>query len=73
LLRASNGASAERIVAYLAQKRLVDINAVFFNYCELSDRKQILMRSLLVPESATSIKAVDEDEFTEPISSDNGQ
>ncbi len=45
--------SAERIINYLAQKQ-IGINAVFFNYCELSDNKQILVRSLLVPESVQS-------------------
>jgi hypothetical protein len=48
--------SAERIVNYLAQRHSIDINAVFFNYCELSGNRQILVRSVLVPESATAPK-----------------
>ena len=54
LVAAGLDASAERIVSYLAQRHSVDINAHFFNYCELSDGKQILVRSVLVPASATS-------------------
>lgn len=66
LVAAGLDASAERIVNYLAQRHSVDINAVFFNYCELSDNKQILVRSVLVPESATPPK-VGESGFTEAI------
>ena len=55
LVAAGLDASAERIVNYLARKS-VDINAVFFNYAELSD-EQIIVRSVLVPESAMPPKA----------------
>jgi hypothetical protein len=64
LVAAGLDASAERIVNYLAQRHSLDINAVFFNYCALSDNKQILVRSVLVPESATPPK-VGESDFTE--------
>jgi hypothetical protein len=48
--------SAERIINYLVQRHSVEINAVFFNYCELSDGKQILTRSMLVADSVTPPK-----------------
>jgi hypothetical protein len=38
LVAAGLDASAERIINYLAQKQ-IGINAAFFNYCELSDKK----------------------------------
>ena len=41
-------ASAERIINYLAERHGVEINAVFFRYCKLSDGKEILARSVLV-------------------------
>jgi len=56
LVAAGLDASAERIVNYLARKT-IDINAVFFNYAELSEGKQILVRSVLVPESIRSVVA----------------
>lgn len=43
--------SAERIINYLAQRHAIAINAVFFNYAKLLDGKEILIRSVLVPES----------------------
>ncbi len=64
LVAAGLDASAERIVNYLA-RRAIDINAVFFNYCELSDAKQILVRSVLVPESAKPPKPLSEPAPTE--------
>jgi hypothetical protein len=56
--------SAERIINYLAQKQIA-INAVFFNYCELSDKKQILVRSVLVPDSVKSARPSIEPQLTE--------
>jgi hypothetical protein len=58
--------SAERIVKYLAEKK-IDINAVFFNYCELSNGTQILVRSVLVPESTMPTKAGGEPDYTEAV------
>lgn len=55
LVAAGLDASAERIINYLAQKQ-IGINAAFFNYCELSDKKQILVRSVLVPDSINPAK-----------------
>ena len=65
LVAAGLDASAERIVNYLARKS-VDINAVFFNYAELSDGKQIIVRSVLVPESAMLPKAGEKAEWRIP-------
>lgn len=39
---------AERIVGYLSERHRVDINAVFFGYAKLGDKKEILVRSVLV-------------------------
>ncbi|HWY53005.1 MAG TPA: endonuclease NucS domain-containing protein [Terriglobales bacterium] len=64
LVAAGLDASAERIVNYLARKS-IDINAVFFNYAELSDGKQILVRSVLVPESIRTGAAGGESRMTE--------
>jgi len=64
LVAAGLDASAERIVNYLARKS-VDINAIFFNYTELSDGKQILVRSVLVPESIRTVAAGGESRMTE--------
>jgi Endonuclease NucS len=44
-------ASAERIINYLSQKYDVQINAVFFQYACLSDKKEILARAMLVAEA----------------------
>jgi hypothetical protein len=41
-------ASAERIINYLSQKYDVQINAVFFQYACLTDKKEILARAMLV-------------------------
>lgn len=43
--------SAERIINYLAQRHGVMINAVFFNFRRLSGGKDILVQSVLVPQS----------------------
>ncbi len=43
---------AERVINYLAKHSKVHINAVFFTYKRLSEGKDILIRSVLVPESA---------------------
>ena len=40
--------SAERIINYLAERHGVEINAVFFRYCKLTDGKELLARSVLV-------------------------
>jgi hypothetical protein len=64
LLAAGLDASAERIVNYLAQKQ-IGINAIFFNYAELSDKKQVLVRSVLVPESVNPPKIGGEPVVTE--------
>jgi hypothetical protein len=56
--------SAERIINYLAQKQ-IGINAVFFNYFELSDKKQILVRSVLVPDSVKPSRPSVGSELTE--------
>lgn len=42
--------SAERVVNYLANRHGVDINAIFFAYSRLRDEREILIRSVLVPE-----------------------
>lgn len=64
LVAAGLDSSAERIVNYLAQRHSVDINVVFFNFCQLSDHKEILVRSVLVPESATPSKPGNRSNFT---------
>ena len=64
LVAAGLDATAERIISYLAQKQ-IGINAVFFNYCELSDHKQILVRSFLVPESVLAPRIGTETSVTE--------
>ncbi|MEK7404979.1 MAG: endonuclease NucS domain-containing protein [Acidobacteriota bacterium] len=42
--------SAERIINYLAERHGIEINAVFFRYCKLTDGKELLARSVLVAE-----------------------
>ena len=42
--------SAERIINYLAKRYDVDMNAVFFTYRKLTDGKEVLIRSVLVPD-----------------------
>ena len=64
LVAAGLDSSAERIINYLAQKQ-IGINAVFFNYCELSDNKQILVRSVLVPESVHPSRPARESDLSE--------
>jgi hypothetical protein len=64
LLAAGLDASAERIVNYLAQKQ-IGINAIFFNYVELSGKRQVLVRSVLVPESVNPPKIGGEPVVTE--------
>ncbi len=44
--------SAERIINYLAERHGVEINAVFFRYCKLTDGKELLARSVLVANDA---------------------
>ncbi len=44
--------AAERIIRYLSERHEVNINAVFFQYSKLSDGKEILVRSVLVPDDA---------------------
>jgi hypothetical protein len=43
-------ASAERIIDYLSERHGVDINAVFFRYSKLSDGREILARTILMPD-----------------------
>lgn len=43
-------ASAERIINYLATRYGMDVNAVFFKYAKLSNDREILVRSVLVPD-----------------------
>lgn len=45
-------ASSERIIKYLAERYRVNINAVFFQYARLSDGREILARTMLVPEES---------------------
>jgi hypothetical protein len=59
--------SAERIINYLAQRHGVQINAVFFNYAKLSDGKEILIRSVLVPESVAAGRAGGGHSFSEAV------
>lgn len=46
--------AAERIIRYLSEAWKVNINAVFFRYSKLSDGKEILLRSVLVPDEVIS-------------------
>lgn len=48
-------ASAERIINYLSERHGVDINAVFFKYSKLSDGKEILARSILMPDQPPKV------------------
>jgi hypothetical protein len=48
--------SAERIINYLAKRDGVDINAVFFTYRKLADGKEVLIRSVLVPDYVGAVK-----------------
>lgn len=48
--------SAERIINYLAKRYGVDINAVFFTYRKLADGKEVLIRSVLVPDYVGVVK-----------------
>ena len=50
LVAARLDVSAERIINYLAERYGVDINAAFFTYSRLSDGKEVLARSMLVPD-----------------------
>ncbi|SRR6266568_99036 len=59
--------SAERIINYLARRHGVQINAVFFNYAKLSDGKEILIRSVLVPESVAARRAGGGHSFSEAM------
>lgn len=43
--------AAERIINYLAQRYSVNINAIFFRYAQIGKGQEILVRSVLVPES----------------------
>lgn len=45
-------AAAERTITYLAERYGVDINAVFFQCARLADGREILARTLLVPEGS---------------------
>jgi hypothetical protein len=52
LVAARLDSSAERIISYLSRHYDVDMNAVFFHYASLSDGKEIIMRTMLVPEES---------------------
>jgi hypothetical protein len=43
--------SAQRIVEYLAERHKIEINGVFFTFWKLSGGAQIIVRSVLVPET----------------------
>lgn len=43
--------SAERIINYLAERHGVDVNAVFFRYAKTRTGEEILIRTVLVPDS----------------------
>jgi hypothetical protein len=50
-------AAAERIIAYLANRYAVQINAVFFKYARLANGEEILARSILVPDELKKERA----------------
>jgi hypothetical protein len=45
-------ASAERIITYLSEQHGVQINAVFFQYAQLSNGNEVLARAMLVAEES---------------------
>lgn len=47
-------AAAERIIRYLSEAWKLNFNAIFFRYSKLSDGKEILLRSVLVPDEIIS-------------------
>jgi hypothetical protein len=56
LVAARLDSSAERIVNYLAERYGVEINAVFVTYSKLTDGKELVIRSVLVPEDIAGVR-----------------
>jgi hypothetical protein len=56
LVAAELDVGAERIINYLREHYHVDINALFFKYCILDSDEKVLLRSLLIPEGAITIR-----------------
>ncbi len=57
LVAARLDTSAERIINYLAERYEVNINVAFFNYSKLSNGREILIRSMLVPDAVVGTAA----------------